>query len=242
MPLTYKRKFRGQGSRLPVAKRRRYYKKRPVYPKRRPMLPMRIGGLSKSYKARLRYVEEVTVDPAAGAIASVIFRANDLYDPFYSGTGHQPYGFDQLMSRYDHFTVIASRCMVQFVGSGSASNAVPGYFLIHLNDGTITPFSNISHMLESPDNSRVGMGGTVEGLLSGKAENIVSKGFSMKKFFRKKVGDDDISGTSSASPSEGAYFHVLCASAGGAETGALRLKVTIDYIAVFTEPRILAQS
>jgi len=49
----------------------------------------------------------------AGNISKIIYRANDLYDPYYAAGGHQPYGFDQLCIRYSRFTVMHTRMTVE---------------------------------------------------------------------------------------------------------------------------------
>ncbi len=63
--------------------------------------------LPRSYRRRLRYCETYTFTTGtAGVIGAVqAMRLNSLYDPNKTGTGHQPYGFDQLSSFYGQFLV-----------------------------------------------------------------------------------------------------------------------------------------
>jgi len=74
----------------------------------------------------LRYSTNISMGAAVGALNTWMFRANDLFDPDYSGTGHQPMGFDQLMSWYNHFCVVRSRivCTFRNIGTTSAYGAI----------------------------------------------------------------------------------------------------------------------
>ena len=49
------------------------------------------------YRTKLRYADEFKM-VTASSTGSWIFRANSVFDPDYTGTGHQPRGFDQLCS------------------------------------------------------------------------------------------------------------------------------------------------
>lgn len=200
--------------------------------------PRRIGGLAKKHTARLRYSQMVTLDPTAGTIAAHIFRANSLFDPDQSGLGHQPYGFDQLMQWYDHYTVIGSKMTARPIPVGTP-NVTPGVALIHLSDTLVQPFSSVDHMLESPGNSRwVTTGANPQNPM----QRAVRKGFSMRKFFNKKLGEDDMQGTIASNPAEHAYFILMHGDISGNDPSPYTFQVTIDYIAVFTEPKILVQS
>lgn len=53
----------------------------------------------------LRYSDQITLNPGAGANASYLFRANSIFDPDYSSVGHQPYGHDNLQQIYRHYVV-----------------------------------------------------------------------------------------------------------------------------------------
>ncbi len=55
-----------------------------------------VAPFAADFLVRLRYFEQVTVSTTSSVnTASVYsFRLNSLYDPNYSGTGHQPYQFD----------------------------------------------------------------------------------------------------------------------------------------------------
>ena len=66
------------------------------------------------YQAKLRYSTTFTLTPSAANIVSQrVFSANGMYDPDVTGVGHQPRGFDQIMSLYSHYTVTKCemRCM-----------------------------------------------------------------------------------------------------------------------------------
>uniref|UniRef100_UPI004048E6F8 hypothetical protein n=1 Tax=Algoriphagus sp. TaxID=1872435 RepID=UPI004048E6F8 len=63
-------------------------------------------------KYQLRYCDTIAINAPIGAAASYLFRANSIYDPDQTGTGHQPYGHDQLNEIYNHYCVDSSTITV----------------------------------------------------------------------------------------------------------------------------------
>jgi len=66
-------------------------------------------------RTKLRYADNIsqTSGASAGTFGSEwAFRLNSLYDPDYTYTGHQPYGFDQLASLYYSYRVEGVRVRV----------------------------------------------------------------------------------------------------------------------------------
>lgn len=51
--------------------------------------------------------------PASATISWNSFRLNGLYDPWYTGTGHQPMGYDQMCLFYDNYLVTGCKVIWQ---------------------------------------------------------------------------------------------------------------------------------
>lgn len=194
--------------------------------------------LSNKFVFKTRYVETyVSLAPGAAGIAGQRFyRANSIFDPSATGVGHQPIGFDQLMIMYDHFTVIGSKIKVSLANTDGVHQSIVG---ITLTDdqtasgdlSTLIENGNTTHRLLAPNNG------------DEKSIGILTKGFSADKFFGHKVMQDkQYSGDITANPTEQAYFMVWAAPMSQVDADDVKLLVQIEYTAILTEPKELAQS
>ena len=191
----------------------------PVY---RPQLQF----LPNSQKVTLRYGQRFALTSGAGLAATQIFSANSLYDPDESGLGHQPRGFDQLMTMYDHYQVIGAKITVM-----TAQPSTSGLVGISLQDNNV-PSSDVEDRLEQrADNA-------VVGVIAASGDPLaLSLGFSNKSFFGISGIDDKYQGSLAGGPSDQAFFHVWTAALGSASTMTAAFTVVIDFIAVLTEPK-----
>jgi hypothetical protein len=72
-----------------------------------PLLPIRM-------RRTMRYSTQVQLDPTT-SVSVYQFRLNSLHDPDFTGTGHQPMGYDQFSALYQQWWVIGSRVTVDAV-------------------------------------------------------------------------------------------------------------------------------
>lgn len=232
---------RSYARRRPLRRTRRVVRRtRRVVRRRRP-LPL--NGFPSTYLARHRYVAEIQLDATAGGIVTYIFRANDMYDPDYSGTGHQPMGFDELSARYDHFQVLGSRITVKHTPV-SGTHVNPAHIGVLLTDTPVVTsnITTVSQLLEQRLNGRHMPMGLV-GAPSTRAMDRVSHSFSSKRFFGPRaLGVSKYQGSPTSSPTEDVMFEVYAAAIAGNNPGIVPLLVTIDYVALYTEPRIMTSS
>lgn len=71
-------------------------------------------GYNNNYTVRLTYADSMNLlITNAGGGTSYIFRTNSIYDPDYTGTGHQPLMRDLWASQYDYYTVLACHYEIQ---------------------------------------------------------------------------------------------------------------------------------
>lgn len=225
---------------LAVRKKRVYRGRKRVYRFRRMrMLPL--AGENRTKMVRLRYCEEVSLNPSSTSYQGYVFTANGCYDPNVTGVGHQPSGFDQMMEYYDHYRVVGSKITVKFV-STSINNVNPAYVAVQLKDtATVSAYINASEFLES---RQTGTQYMITGILSG-YKNIppkITKVFSARKFFGPDFMDESYKGSASGNPIDGAYYHVMAFCVGNNDPGQLDLQVTIDYICLLTEPKEIVSS
>lgn len=220
---------------------RKMYKKA-TYRKSRKPNNMGFRPLGLKQAAKLKYVEQFSLNPSLGATGTYVFSANGCYDPNITGTGHQPYGFDQLMSMYNHYTVVGSQCRVRI----ASSQSIPMYAGVLLRDSPVPLTFGTAELLEQPGNKMrlIGYGGTGGG--DSKA-HVMKCNFSTRKFFTKGRGaiveDSLLRGDSVSNPTEQAYYQVMLQPQFLTDDiGTQGITVEIEYYVVFTEPKILSSS
>lgn len=227
-------------------KRKRSYKTKGRKLKRRKIrrrIP--IGGFPKKWIAKLKYSQHFKLDPAAGAAAIQVFRANGCFDPDVTGTGHQPSNFDQFMLNYDRFTVIGSQCKFTECTNVTTS-VIPGTMVCHLSEnGTNISVAHgiggINNILEQP---RLSKNARQIGIANDGGPWTITKNFSAKKFFSAMdLNTNTYSGSDSNDPTEGAFFEcAFISNDDSSNPGQVQFRVDITYVVMFSEPKLAAYS
>ena len=171
-----------------------------------------------------------------GTPATYQFAANDMYDPNFTGTGHQPYQFDQLAALYNHWTVIASKITIKLIPYTSSQPAAQ--LSCYQNDDTI-PLST-DPMVQAE------YAGTRYRVLTANSTdsvNTIVYRFSAKKTFGGSVlSNTTLQGTGSASPSERTFWTMSLKALDGAATVQYFVNIKAEYTAVWSELKEVAQS
>lgn len=195
--------------------------------------------IGDSQLVRLKYCQIESANPGAGTAADHIWRATGIFDPYYTGVGHQPMGSDEWAFFYNHYHVIGAKIKVLFssTATGNTSNYIG---TIHTSADT-TAVTDLETLLE-----RTGtQWGNVAPVDAGKPLTLVKK-FSTKRFFNCKdvLDNDNLRGTIAVSdPSENAYFHVGVFNPDGTTDNVnCNLTVEIEYICILTERKSLVKS
>lgn len=196
--------------------------------------------MPNKFATKLRYQENATINPATGVPGVHIVSANGCYDPNITGTGHQPRGFDELMTLYDHYTVIGAKIVATFV----LREGIPHDSMnvgIALKDATGIETAN--GYLEGRNVRSKVLRGT-----DGPGTSCNSVTLSLKASTRKFLGrtkplsDPELKGTVSGNPTEQSYFHLFAQSIQVGDASPLDVTYRIDYLVVLTEPKQPGQS
>lgn len=191
----------------------------------------------KSMLVKMRYSDTITVNPPVGATANYFFRANDVWDPDYTGVGHSANSLDQWSNFYDHFTVIGSKITAKFIANSATSGdtCLVGIYV----DDDVATVTDPHQLVEN--GGKYGIMANKDG---GNNVKTVRAGFSGRKFFGVSdiVGDSLYRQTNGTSPTEQAYFHIWAAASNFGDPAAFNVLVTVDYLVVCTERRTLGKS
>jgi len=190
-----------------------------------------------SLTATLKYCESYTqVNPGAGQSSAYIYRANDLFDPNYTGVGHQPTGFDQYMAMYNKFVVIASKIKVIGFNNDAETNDVIGGIAIMDN---VTVQTTAENYMEQPlaDWSIITGG-------AGAASSVNRTAFDSKVWSNTDIYTNDLLfGSSSSTPTKMWYYHVFAAATEAtANPGNINFAVEIEYKVKFFDPKSVSIS
>lgn len=237
-----KRSFRKKTTR-----RRKTYTKRKSRRARIPRSRGLIGFPSKKLM-KLKYVQEVQIDPAAGAIAYLEFRANSVFAPMVAGTmgAHQPMYFDQMMAIYNKYCVIGSVMKATYANS-TTGNMNPGFFGIYksTNATALTAYTDINGIREGPGSRntalrQIGLAGTAQGW----GPTSVKSTFSARKDLSvpSPLSNTNIDGSIGTNPTDVFYWSLFVADMQGDDPGSMNFLVEITYTVVFTDLYSVTQS
>lgn len=240
--MRYKRRYkkRYSGKKLAVARRARFYN---LYAGSAPVFSGRLNAVvADSCVRTLRYVE---IRNFGGGIAGTAvwhgYRANGCFDPQVTAGGHQPFGFDQMMTLYYTFKVVSAKITVTFVqntGGGYEQDLQYGiigsanYGLPAVGGGA----DQITACCESPEANWVA--GTQSPY---QQQTAVTKTFNVYRDLPASSRGPTVAGNAAADPTTQWYFNIFRGSSGHAYEAA-NATITIDYRVVFSEPSQLAAS
>lgn len=107
-----------------------------------------------TFYTKLKYCDTITMTSTLG-VAVYEFAGNGCYDPDITGTGHQPYFWDQLTAVYKYYAVVSSKITVTgAVDVGSSQNVNLG-LLAYQSDTTPNSFTGFTQLMEQPYNRYV---------------------------------------------------------------------------------------
>lgn len=193
------------------------------------------GLLGKRFRTKLVYLEPgLQINPGAAAVAAnYVFSANGCYDPNVTGIGHQPSGFDQLMTFFDHYTVISSKIFVHYRNTDTLLHQYVG---VYLSDSSSTE-TDKRVIIEN------GLGNYTFLAENGKDTSTADLclAANMSKFLGRPdvLSEDDLRGGVTSNPAEQAYFHVWTSPTMSADASSVDIDVRIEYVVEFTEPNII---
>lgn len=189
---------------------------------------------------KLRYVDQFNLDGPTGVNSVRVFRANSIFDPDYTGTGHQPLGRDQWSVFYDHYCVLGAKITAKFVSTGSTASTDACMVGILLKDNSTTIVSPTTIM------EQTNSGYAVLTNSNASQTKTIRKGYSARKFFNLKDVKDNralVGAQFGSTPPEDAYFHVYQTPLSPSDDARpIRVIVTIEYIVNLSERKSLVQS
>lgn len=177
-----------------------------------------------------KYVDIISLTGTGGAIATRQYVCNGMYDPDYTGVGHQPMYFDQMTALYNHYTVIGSRIKVRTLNTYGPASAPAYWFTLSQNDDGTISYNSLSTLSERSDGSyRLVTAGSTS------TPFLMNKWSAKKTFGGSPLANDNLQGTSSANPAEITNWVLAIQAADNLSTVTTSFVVEIEYIAVWTE-------
>lgn len=225
------------------------YRKRPIRRRRRKAAPrrntrrlaIRRNPVSKTATVQLKYCQFIALNPgAAGIPATHYYRMNSIYDPDFTGTGHQPMGHDTYETLYNHYYVKSCKTTVYFSSTSAVGTDACIVGMRFDNDTTTTPSGGLNELTEQRSSTW--------GVLSNrndKATLRLSKMFNTNRHFGStaKWNRTGLGADFGTNPSQVGYLQLYAAPIDAAvDAAVINCYVVMTYTVYMTEPKELSLS
>lgn len=95
---------------------------------------------------KLHYSTRFSLNPGVlGAVSSYVFRLSSIFDPDFTGVGHQPVGHDQYAALYERYQVYEVEYHVEFANRSTTQNQTVGYRLSDVSNTSVERDVNIEN-------------------------------------------------------------------------------------------------
>lgn len=200
------------------------------------MLSSRITRIvPPALRTKLRLSVNVNLDPLSGTVSAWLFRANDGYDPDYTGTGSQPKGLDQFFAFYSKAVCKGSKITIKTANLTSGQGCQWGVSLRNSVTTEVTPRGYV----EDP----------VSVWALGANTNTINQEctltYNPSKIFGAKgdlKDDEELYFTNASSPSKVAYYHLWLGAWSSFDVAPTQVIGVIEYDYEFFEPRDVGPS
>jgi len=168
-------------------------------------------------RSKVRYSEQVQITTTGGVVTQYLFSANGAHDPNITGTGHQPYGWDQWKAIYNHYEVVSSTITMSITTpfNGSAG--------IAMNDDT--SFSQAYNTVAEEKGTNIIQVGA-------NSTNAHVRNYYNRNYFK---GKQNLDAATDSNPTEQVYYGCFVRGETASTTQSAYALVSIEYIVDFSE-------
>lgn len=187
--------------------------------------------------SKLQYAQSLTLNPGVGGVTSSnFFRLGSIFDPDYSGIGHQPLGHDQFALIFERYQVWKVDYHIEILNTDSSNPQLVGYRLSDTVDGVGDEIGSIENGQGEWTLLNI-QGSNDRAVFTGSIKPCDVHGVSYHQY----MSNDDYGATFGSNPSEDAYM-VVFASGLGSDTGACKILVHLVYHTKLMGSKITATS
>lgn len=201
--------------------------------------------IPRQMRTRLPYVHSASISTigasGGGQAFDYSFNGNDIFDPDFSGGGHQPRGHDQWAVFYQKYFVHSCTASVK-VSNTTYVGDEAGVLSLHQNDSTVPSFAPTSAMYDNLERMRDPKLGCVwkhvaaSPTTSGKRWDHVGKKFYTGTWLSEHSFEER-SGVIGNPPSVSNKIHVQMRTHTSVGVKTFRLEVTLIYDVTLYDPK-----
>lgn len=258
-----RRTFRRMKRRRPRRTRMALSKRRRIYRSRR---RARKNYMTKTLKCQRRFLPEfalvkmrychrnlIALNVGNQHYSQIAFRANNIFDPYRTGVGHNPYGYKQWQALYQHYIVMKSKitCKFEYVDNNynqdqeAHAAVIVGMALLEDSSSQFDNYRTLS--TSAKQEQPLTVWSTIGHPTSGKNTALLCYNYRAKKFWRTKVMSDaaqqgNMNGTSQ--PTKAAAWSIwMTNDVGGlTESDSIQVWTTVDYTVLLKRATVPGQS
>lgn len=192
--------------------------------------------LRQSQSAVLRYYGYSLHGQTSTEPGFHVYSVGGCYDPDITGVGHQPRGYDQLMTMYENYQVDEATIEVTYCrgtpSTWSSVNGAPVTCMLNLEQSSAASLNTIEDWAESRfHQQKVWIPGTTAPTL-----RMTVKPY--EYFGLPKRGEADLLGQQGANPSKDCFWHVgVIGSDNTTDAADMTITVRITYKVNLTNPK-----
>nr|AGA18264.1 hypothetical protein [uncultured marine virus] len=193
------------------------------------------GPLKNNVQVSMVYHDTFALDVGTGGIpAQYHFSANSLFDPNATGVGHQPRGYDELMSLYERYAVLKAKITLSFANSETNKAVIVG---VTMDDNT-SAVTTVNELMEQRYISYA-----IVGPKSAQNTGAVSIEIDPSKFLGISNKSEAMQGTAAANPNDRCYFRCFAQPAEATvDIFPVYCTVRIEYTARLSKPKTIGDS